>query len=85
MAGAVTKVVLHGKGFQDLLQSPEIQADLKRRAEQIAAAAGEGMEVSDVKLTGQRARIQVVTATAEARKAEAVDRALTRAIDAGRT
>jgi len=81
---AVTKVVLNGKGFQDLLQSAPVQEDLQRRARAIAAAAGEGFEVGEVKLTGRRARVQVFAATAEARQAEAVDRALTRAIDAGR-
>lgn len=79
-----TKVVLNGAGFVALLQSPEIQGDLKRRADAIAAAAGPGMVASAVQVTGKRSRVSVHTDTFEARKAEAVDRALTRAIDAGR-
>lgn len=81
---AVTKIVLNGKGFVELLQSPEVQADLKRRADAIAAAAGDGMVADLVRLTSKRSRVTVRTATPAAKRAEAVDRKLTRAIDAGR-
>lgn len=77
------RIVLKRKGMRELLRSPEVLADLKRRAEAIAAAAGSGMEVSAM-VGRNRARSSVITATSEARNAEATSRALTRAIDAGR-
>lgn len=77
------RIVLNRRGVRQLLRSPEVLADLKHRAEQIAAAAGPGMEASAMVGKG-RARASVITATSEARKAEATRRALTRAIDAGR-
>src|SRR5690606_22022340 len=75
------RIVLKRKGMRELLRSPEVLADLKRRAESIAAAAGSGMEVSAM-VGRNRARSSVITATSEARNAEATSRALTRAIDA---
>jgi len=60
-----------------------VQADLERRAAAIAARAGEGFE-HETAAGRNRARAAVWTATAEAARAEAEDRALTRAIDAGR-
>lgn len=71
-------------GIRALLRSPEVEHDLERRAQAIAAAAGEGMEVSTFR-GPNRVRATVITATTEARVAEATDRALTRAIDAGRS
>lgn len=50
----------------------------------IAAAAGDGMHQLVYHGRNGRIRGQVWTGTYEARKAEAVDRALTRALDAGR-
>jgi hypothetical protein len=80
---ATFKVVLNRKGVSQLLKSREVEQDLKRRAQQIAAAAGPGMEISA--LVGRtRARASVITATEQARIAEARNRALTRALDAGR-
>jgi DUF1365 family protein len=78
------RVELNKAGVKALLRSPEMQRDLRRRAEAIASAAGPGHEV-DVEVTGTRTRATVVTATHEARRGEAVDRSLTRAIDAGRS
>ena len=77
------RIVLNRKGMRQLLRSPEVLADLKRRAEAIAAAAGSGMEVSAM-VGRNRARASVITATHSARRAEATSRALTRAIDVGR-
>lgn len=79
-----SRVVLHGNAFVALLQSPAMRADLKRRADRIAAAAGPGMVAEEVRLTSTRARVSVKTETFDAKRAEATDRALTRAIDAGR-
>lgn len=77
------RLVLNSKGVNDLLHSPGVQADLKRRAEAVAEAAGEGNEVTEAG-DKNRARYVVVTATAEAMLAEANERTLTQAIDAAR-
>lgn len=77
------RVELNRAAVRDLLKSPEVLADLERRAEAIAAAAGEGMEV-DSQIGSNRARASVRTATFEAMRAEATERRLTRALDAGR-
>lgn len=82
MAG--TRVVLNGAGFKALLQSAAVQADLKSRADRIAAAAGDGMVAERVYLGRNRSRVQVYTDTLEAKRAEANHQALTRAIGAGR-
>jgi hypothetical protein len=66
-----------------ILNSLAVQAELKRRADRIAAAAGEGM-LSSVQAGKNRARASVITATPQARNNEARNRALTRALDAGR-
>lgn len=82
MAGRI-KIEMNPAGVREVLQSEGVRADLRRRAEAIAAAAGEGME-ADSRIGATRARASVVTATPEAMRAEAEDRALTSAIDAGR-
>lgn len=77
------RIELNRAGIRQLLTSREMQADLDRRAGNIAAAAGPGMR-ADSEPTATRARAEVVTETWEAKAAEARDRSLTRAIDAGR-
>jgi hypothetical protein len=79
----LTKFKLNSAGVRALLCSGEVLADLEGRGRSIAAAAGPGMEV-DARIGSGRARVSVRTATNEARRAEATDRRLTRAIDAGR-
>lgn len=70
-------------GFVALRKSPGVAADLERRARRIASAAGPGMEV-DSMIGRTRARSTVRTGTFAARRAEATNATLTRAIDAGR-
>lgn len=77
------RVVMNRRGVAELLKSAEVQADLERRSEAIAAAAGPGMEV-DVRVGRTRARASVRTGDIDAMLAEANHKALTRAIDAGR-
>lgn len=77
------RLELNRAGMAALLKSEEVQADLRRRAQAIAAAAGEGMDV-DVRVGATRARASVRTGTDEARRAEATDKTLTAALDAGR-
>jgi hypothetical protein len=87
---AKTKIKLNSSEIRKLLQGKSqysgVREDLERRARAIAAAAGgseAGFEVG-TNVGPNRARASVVTTTAEAMRAEAEDRTLTRAIDAGR-
>lgn len=68
---------------EQLLKSREVEEDLGRRAKAIASAAGVGMESSST-VGRRRALAMVWTETPEAMAAEAYDRKLTRALDAGR-
>lgn len=77
------RIEVNSDGIRAILQSPEVQELLLAKAQRIAAAAGEGMEASS-RVGKTRARASVITATRAARLAEANDRALTSAIDAGR-
>ncbi|WP_025158907.1 hypothetical protein [Leifsonia aquatica] len=72
-------------GFNEARRDPAIQAELHRMGAQIAAAAGGApdFEVIDSP-SATRARVVVKTATVEGRRAEAIDRALSRAINAHR-
>lgn len=82
-------VKINSRAVEQILKSPEIQNDLKRRADRIAAAANANAGLSDgflsaINVGATRARAAVFTATAEAMIAEATKRSLTSAIDAGR-
>jgi hypothetical protein len=76
-------VKLNHNGVRQLLQSPGVLAELKRRGERIAAAAGPGFEAEGF-VGRNRARVTVRTATVEAMVAQAEDDVLTKAIPAGR-
>lgn len=80
---ARARIKLNRAGVRALLRDPKVEADLARRARAIAAAAGPGHQV-DSSIGRNRARAAVITETVEAKLAEATDRDLTRAIDAGR-
>lgn len=82
---ATTKIdfKLNSDGVRTLLRSSEMEADLRARAERIAAAAGPGHAVES-QIGVNRARASVRTETFEAMREEATNRTLTRAIDAGR-
>lgn len=77
------RVEMNEAGIGEMLRSPGVLADLRRRADRIAAAGGPGMEASSM-VGHTRARASVITATPDARRAEATRRALTAAVDAGR-
>lgn len=77
------RIDINSAGIQSLLKSPEVEALLRAKAERIAAAAGEGMEAGS-RVGRTRARASVITASRSARKAEAENRSLTKALDAGR-
>lgn len=73
----------HAVFARQVLKGPGTLAELRRRADRVAALAGEGMEASSM-VGRNRARASVVTATFDARRAEAKTRALSRAFDAAR-
>lgn len=83
MARTTVRLEFNQAGFAALAKGPEVAALLERKAEAIAAAAGDGFEVTSA-VGATRARSTVLAATQEARVAEATDKALTRAIGAGR-
>lgn len=71
------------EGFSAILNAKATQDDALRRAEAIAGEAGEGFTAST--WTGRtRVFAGVRAVTMDARRAEAVDKVLTAAIDAGR-
>ena len=74
---------LNRAGVRALLRGPAVQADLRRRGNAIASAAGPGHRV-DSEVGRNRARVEVVTETFEAMRKEARDRNLTRAFGHGR-
>lgn len=77
------RIELDSPGIDRFLKSDEVQADIARRAAAIARAAGPGMHSTTYR---GRDRVvgQVWTGTIGARLAEAENRDLTRALDAGR-
>ena len=80
----ITKWKFHvQKGYYPLMRQGAIMAALEDLGADIAARAGDGVEVESEASSGKRGtpRVAVFTATAEARKNEAVDRSLTRALD----
>lgn len=77
------RIELDSAGIEQLLRSQEVGADLERRANAVARAAGDGVRAR-VYQGRDRVRAQVWTATAAAKKSEAEDRTLLRALDAAR-
>lgn len=76
------RIELNPKGVDELLKKASVPV-LEEIANKIAGAAGPGHEVQTF-VGRSRARVTVRTETDAARLAEAVDRNLTRAVDAGR-
>lgn len=77
-----TRIEINKRGVRELLTGREVTADMRRRARNVAAAAGPGMEVKEGS-SPYRARFSVTAATYEARRAEAERRVLTKALLAG--
>lgn len=90
MAVKSVRIKLDSKGIRELLSSPEVVDDLEKRSRAIAdAAGGEPAFEAEVKVVGGSSKLgramgYVRTATFEGMRAEARDRKLTRALDAGR-
>ena len=80
---ASIRIDMNSAGIQELLKSSPVQALLKAKADRIAAVAGPGMLASS-RVGKTRARASVITDSFAAKRAEAKDRRLTRAIDSGR-
>ncbi|MDP9184814.1 MAG: hypothetical protein M3O29_03980 [Actinomycetota bacterium] len=78
------KLEINDAAFIEILKSAEVQAELLRRGNAIAAAAGNGAFDVTASFTPTRARVSVGTADHEARHSEATTRSLTGALDAGR-
>jgi len=87
------RVDIKTTNFVQIRNSPQVIAACQAKAEAIAAAAnseqssGEGFMVMPPETNysrSGRARVAVITASAEAMNGEALDRRLTRALDAGR-
>lgn len=77
------KIVHNGKGYAALLKHAALQADIERRAAGIAAAAGDGYEVT-VSPRRVRAGAGVTTTDAKSRRDNSANNTLVRSIDAGR-
>ena len=80
---ADVKVALKIKGINTLMKSAPVQSEVARRAQRIAAEAGEGFEVI-VKPARYTARAYVRTADATGRRRQAESAVLERSLDAGR-
>lgn len=81
------KVKLHNKGFAKLRNSPEVLAELDKRAGMIASAAGEGFEATPAKQGGgsaPRGRATVGTTDYESRRKNAKENTLNQALWAGK-
>lgn len=78
-------IKLNNTGVRELIsiQNTALTEELVRRGKAMAAAAGPGHSVH-IFQGHDRVRVHVATATPEAMEAEATQRTLTRAIDAGR-
>ena len=84
MAMSLERLEINDAAALALLKSPEVMADLKRRGDAIARAAGDGVFDVTESYTPTRARVSVGTGDHAARKSEASKRSLTSALDAGR-
>lgn len=81
---AKTKVVLHNAAFAQLRRLPAVQAEVKKRADQVAESAGPGYSVFTNHERTTRVGVTVMPTTAEAVRSEAQDHNLLTALGAGR-
>lgn len=79
------RLKVHSEGAKAILESAGVVADLERRGKAVAEAAG-GADDFEVRTERRHDRpvVFVRTASIDGMRAEAKDRSLTRAIDAGR-
>lgn len=81
---AKSRLKLNNKGFRELRTNPKVGADLLRRAQDIADAAGDGYEAVQNPNPRNRYRAAVVPVTADAAIDNARHNTLLRAMRAGR-
>lgn len=74
--------VIHKNGVKDLLKSQEMQNMLATKAAAIAARAGDGF-TSGVRVGNDRARAYILPETYKARRRQARDHVLERAVGRG--
>lgn len=79
----MTKIVVNSKQVRAVLRSREVELNLLARAQRVAAAAGPGFK-AESSVGKNRARASVFPTTSAAKRAEAKDGALSKALDAGR-
>lgn len=85
-SGRITKITYHYAAFNHVRKSAGVREALASAGHAIAdAAGGEPNFVVVETENASRARVLVITATAEAMTAEATDRRLTTALNAGRS
>lgn len=70
--------------FRELRTSPAVWADIMRRAQAVADAAGEGYEAKEMAQSKTRARAIVYPETYEAAVDNSENQTLLRALEAGR-
>lgn len=80
---AIVRVDLHVAEFNKLRNEPGVVAMLREKAKKVEAAAGAGHDVQ-VHVGGARARATVMTKSISAKKREAQNRNLLRALGAAR-
>ena len=78
------KIKWNRAAFNALRTAPGVEADLTERAQAMAAAAGDGVEMLPAEAGRRRAHRVVATVTVEAARANAKNNTLIRALDAGR-
>lgn len=79
----VERIKWNRPGFEDLRRSPGVEGDLRRRAEAIAAACGDGY-VAESGQGATRARAAVITATGKAIRDNATRNTILRNLGQGR-
>lgn len=83
MARSKVEIRINRAGIVELLKDPGVQADLRRRGERVAAAAGPGHRVESA-VGKKRARSAVIIDDWRAARNEAKNRTLTTAFGAAR-
>lgn len=78
------KIRYNRNAFREIRLMPEVAAEVHRRAERIAGAAGEGYEAFPTQAPRNRARAAVVTTSMRAIRDNARNQTLLRSLDAGR-
>lgn len=81
----VDRVEMNSAGAEAILKDPRVLAELEARGRRAASMAGGAPDFEvEGEIRSKRAHVSVRTATAEGRRAEAEERALSRALDAAR-